>query len=192
MTSLRRRGLGRGSWLLKTPTASVQMQQATHTVTQWPWGRRQTTGRWLHVDCRHTSTQNSVHAAVLPVSFPVWRKAMRSRAEARVHSPSVAPEPGILSPLLSCYLDRCCIYVFTWCLYDIYTYFLGMWGLTFTVPRAALGSDTEQAAEVWRRLLSALATGQGETVAGRGGSGSKWRKAGRRKPYDVNQCYGNR
>lgn len=140
----------------------------------------------------HKHTENSVHAAVLPVSFPVWRKAMRSRAEARVHSPSVAPEPGILSPLLSCYLDRCCIYVFTWCLYDIYTYFLGMWGLTFTVPRAALGSDTEQAAEVWGRLLSALATGQGETVAGRGGSGSKWRKPGRRKPYDVNQCCGNR
>lgn len=139
--------------------------------------------------CSH---QRGIHTSGV-FSEVWWKEALFSLKESlSVHFPFVPSRAWLpLSHLFSCYLDRCCIYVFTWCFYDICTYFLGIWRLKFTVKHAALGSDTEQvpecdkdAAEHPRCRL--------ERKGGwrRHGLRVKVRKARGRKPFNCYQCCG--
>lgn len=182
------------------------MQQATHTVTQWPWwrrtlsfgrvwagpGGRQQDGGCMLTATTHKRTENNMHTAVLPLCLPQWDGRQRCRPrKACVSTPHLwLPESDTLSPLFSCYLDRWCIYVFTWCLYDIYTYFLGMWGLTFTVPRVALGSDTAGYRSLTRAATHPRRRPGREGGWKRGGPGSKWRKPGRKNHTTLTSVVG--
>lgn len=146
-------------------------------------GRRQEA---LDVDCHHRykHTEKNIHTSVSPLSLSeVWWKELlfSLKNSLFVHSPFGASRVWFpLSHLFSCYLDRCCIYAFTWCSYDIYTYFLEIWRLKFTVKHVALVQTGYWS--VTRTLLSTLAAGQGERVAGREvGFRVKVRKARKKK-----------
>lgn len=127
--------------------------------------RWQTTGSITDTSAQRT-TFIPVRALCVSQKCVGRKRRFRSR-KACLSTPHLwLPESDFLSPTCShCYLDRCCIYVFTWYFYDIYTYFLGIWRLKFTVKHVALVQTGYRS--VTRSLLSTLATGQGETVAGR-------------------------
>lgn len=127
----------------------------------------------LAVDChhRHKHTENNIHTSEFTLCLSevtgyksvMGGKLFLSRKAYLSVSHSRLPEVWRpLSHLFSCYLGKCCIMY----LRDIYTYFLGIWLLKFTVKHVAHGSYTEQAREVRQGLLITPAAGPGK-VAGK-------------------------
>lgn len=176
------------------------MQQSTHIIPQcdtatagvWQdvfsqqclgrprWQTTGSPGSWLSSQTQahraHHSHRRGVHTA--GVFSEVWWKETLFSLKESLSVPCVPSRVWLpLSHLFSGYLDRCCICVFTWCFYDICTYFLGLWRLKFMVTRVALGSDSEQVTEVWQGRAEHPRCRLGRRVAGRDmGSGSKWGK----------------
>lgn len=130
-----------------TATAGVRQDVFSQQCLGRPrWQTTGSPGSWLSSQTQAHRAQHSHRrgAHTAGVFSEVWRKETLCSLKESLSVPRVPSRVWLpLSHLFSGYLDRCCICVFTWCFYDICTYF-------FTVTRVALGSDSEQVTEVWQ------------------------------------------